>query len=68
LAALRDAADSPATPPDKELSMSEPLDFAVKAHGGLDRWKKVKSIEVAASITGAIWYVKGKGDFLRTWY
>jgi hypothetical protein len=35
------------------------------AHGGLDRWKKVKSIKVTASITGAIWYVKGKGDFLK---
>jgi hypothetical protein len=25
----------------------------------------VKAIKVAASITGAIWYVKGKGDFLK---
>jgi hypothetical protein len=37
----------------------------VEAHGGLDRWNKVKAIKVAASITGAIWYVKGKGDFLK---
>jgi hypothetical protein len=44
--------------------MSELLDIAVKAHGGLQRWNKVKSIRVAASITGAIWFVKGKGDFL----
>jgi hypothetical protein len=45
--------------------MSELLDLAVKAHGGLDRWNKVKAIKVAASITGGIWYVKSKGDFLK---
>jgi hypothetical protein len=45
--------------------MTELLNLAVKAHGGLERWNKVKSIKVAASITGAIWYVKGKGDFLK---
>ena len=41
------------------------LELAVEAHGGLDRWNKVKAIKVAASITGGIWYVKGKGDFLK---
>jgi hypothetical protein len=41
------------------------LNLALKAHGGLDRWNKVKAIRVAASITGAIWYVKGKPDFLK---
>lgn len=35
------------------------VNLAVKAHGGLDRWNKVKVIKVAA------WYVKGKGDFLK---
>jgi len=45
--------------------MSDLLELAVKAHGGLDRWNKVKAIKVAASITGAIWYVKGKPDFLK---
>lgn len=45
--------------------MNELLNLAVKAHGGLDRWNKVKAIKVAASITGAIWYVKGKADFLK---
>jgi hypothetical protein len=45
--------------------MNELLDLGVKAHGGLDRWNKVKAIKVAASITGAIWYVKSKGDFLK---
>ena len=45
--------------------MTELLNLAVKAHGGFERWNKVKSIKVGASITGAIWFVKGKGDFLR---
>jgi hypothetical protein len=45
--------------------MNELLNLAVKAHGGLDRWNKVKAIKVAASITGAIWYVKGKPDVLK---
>ena len=51
--------------PAKELVKSELLDLAVNAHGGLDRWNKVKAIKVAASITGAIWFVKGKGDSLK---
>jgi hypothetical protein len=45
--------------------MNELLLLAVTAHGGLERWNNAKSIKVAASITGAIWYVKGKGDFLK---
>jgi len=45
--------------------MNELLHLAVKAHGGLGRWNQVKAIKVAASITGAIWFVKGKGDFLK---
>jgi hypothetical protein len=49
----------------KGAANSELLDLAVKAHGGLDRWNRVKAIKVAASITGAIWFVKGKGDVLK---
>ena len=45
--------------------MSELLDIAIKAHGGLDRWNKVKAIKTAASLTGAIWFVKGRGDVLK---
>ena len=45
--------------------MNRLLDLAIKAHGGLDRWKKVNSIEVDASITGAIWFVKGRVDVLK---
>ena len=45
--------------------MNELLESAVTAHGGLDRWSKVKSIIVDASITGAVWPVKGQADALR---
>jgi hypothetical protein len=45
--------------------MTELLDLAVRAHGGLDRWRLIGSIRVAASITGAIWFVKGQGDALK---
>jgi hypothetical protein len=45
--------------------MNELLNLAVQAHGGLERWNAVKSIKVAASITGAIWFVKSKGDVLK---
>jgi hypothetical protein len=45
--------------------MNELLELAVKAHGGLDLWNKVKSVKIAASITGAIWFVKSKGDVLK---
>jgi hypothetical protein len=45
--------------------MNELLNLAVEAHGGLARWNKLKSVKVAASITGAIWFVKSKGDALK---
>jgi hypothetical protein len=45
--------------------MTELLDLAVTAHGGLERWNEVKTIQIVASITGAIWYVKGKPDVLK---
>src|SRR5271154_2878017 len=51
--------------PAKDVAKNELLDLAIKAHGGLNRWNKVKAIKVAASITGGIWYVKGKGDALK---
>ena len=45
--------------------MNDLLQTAVKAHGGLQCWNKVKTIKVAASITGAIWFVKSQGDYLK---
>jgi hypothetical protein len=45
--------------------MSNLFANAVTAHGGLDRWNQVKSITVAASITGAVWFVEKPGDALE---
>jgi hypothetical protein len=45
--------------------MNQLLNLAVKAYGGLERWNKVKSVKVTASITRAIWFVKSKGDVLK---
>jgi hypothetical protein len=45
--------------------MSNLLDIAVDAHGGLARWNEVSSIKIDVSITGAIWYVKGQPDVLK---
>jgi hypothetical protein len=45
--------------------MNDLLESAVAAHGGLDRWNQVTAINVNASITGALWNVKGKVDVLK---
>ncbi|WP_326914681.1 hypothetical protein [Sphingopyxis chilensis] len=39
--------------------MTDLLNLALKAHGGLDRWQKVKTLEARASVGGAIWPLKG---------
>jgi hypothetical protein len=45
--------------------MNDLLQTAVAAHGGLQRWHQIHTIKVAASITGAIWFVKSQGDYLK---
>ena len=45
--------------------MNDLLESAVAAHGGLDRWNQITAITVDASITGALWHVKGKVDALK---
>jgi hypothetical protein len=45
--------------------MNDLLESAVAAHGGLNRWNQLTSITVDASITGALWHVKGKPDVLK---
>lgn len=45
--------------------MNDLLQKAIDAHGGLKRWNEVNTIQVAASITGAIWFVKSQGDYLK---
>jgi hypothetical protein len=44
--------------------MTDLLSTAITAHGGLERWNRIRAIRVAASITGAIWHVKSQPDYL----
>lgn len=39
--------------------MSDLLELAVAAHGGWDRWQKLKSLDAHLSIDGGIWHLKG---------
>jgi hypothetical protein len=45
--------------------MSDLLQAAVDAHGGLSRWNLLKTAKASLSITGAIWQLKGKPDALK---
>ena len=45
--------------------MTDLLEMAVAAHGGLERWSAVKTIDVDLCITGAVWYVKGRPNVLQ---
>jgi hypothetical protein len=45
--------------------MKDLLELAVTAHGGIHRWNQIDRIKVNASITGGIWYVRGKPDALK---
>jgi len=39
--------------------MTDLLELAIKAHGGMDRWDQLTSVEGQFSIGGAIWGFKG---------
>ena len=45
--------------------MNDLLKLAVEAHGGLKRWSRMQAVTAAASITGEIWRVKSKLDYLK---
>jgi hypothetical protein len=40
------------------------LKLAIEAHGGLRRWEQLSRFRMAASITGAIWTLKGQPGLL----
>ncbi|PXX66711.1 hypothetical protein DFR70_103461 [Nocardia tenerifensis] len=42
--------------------MNDLLATAITAHGGLERWNRIKTIRVDAAIGGAFWQMKGKAD------
>ena len=45
--------------------MTPLLQIAIEAHGGLKRWSAVRTIIASASITGAIWGIKGQANYLN---
>ena len=44
--------------------MNDLLKLAIEGHGGLRRWEQVERSRVTASITGAIWALKGQPGLL----
>jgi hypothetical protein len=46
--------------------MDNLLKLALEAHGGLERWRQLKEVRANVSITGALWYLKGQPDVLKT--
>jgi hypothetical protein len=45
--------------------MNDLLKIVIDAHGGMARWRRINGIRVRGSITGAIWFAKGRGDVLK---
>jgi len=45
--------------------MDNLLKLAIEAHGGLKRWNKLIMVRANASITGALWHLKGRPDVLK---
>jgi hypothetical protein len=45
--------------------MSDLKDLVIHAHGGIERWRNVKTIEGDMSITGMTWARKGWPDVLK---
>jgi hypothetical protein len=45
--------------------MNDLLKLAIDGHGGMHRWEQLSRFRAAASITGAIWALKGKPGLLE---
>jgi|GraSoi013_1_40cm_3_1032421.scaffolds.fasta_scaffold686807_1 hypothetical protein len=45
--------------------MDDLLTLEVEAHGGSGRWRQLKVVRAGASITGALWSLKGRPDVLK---
>ncbi len=45
--------------------MSDLLDMAVEAHGGIDRWDRARSLTVDAQISGSLFELKGQPDIFK---
>jgi len=45
--------------------MTDLLKLAIEDHGGAERWAQISRCRAAASITGAIWVLKGQPGLLH---
>ena len=45
--------------------MDNLLKLAIEAHGGLERRRQCNVVRANASITGALWHLKGQPDVLK---
>src|SRR5258708_35694628 len=39
--------------------MSDLLELAMNAHGGLDRWREIKTLDLRMTLTGGLFRIKG---------
>jgi hypothetical protein len=44
--------------------MSDLLALALEAHGGLERWRAIRSIDATLSVSGSLWQIKGHPEGL----
>src|SRR5260370_42603370 len=44
--------------------MNDLLNLAMKAHGGLERWKQVRNMQAKVMLNGTLWRIKGRPDGL----
>src|ERR1700689_5229739 len=44
--------------------MNDLLNLAMKAHGGLERWKQVRNMQAKVTLNGTLWQIKGRHDGL----
>ena len=44
--------------------MNDLLNLAMKAHGGLERWKQVRNMQAKVTLNGTLWRIKGRPDGL----
>jgi hypothetical protein len=44
--------------------MNDLLNLAMKAHGGLERWKQVRNMQAKVTLNGTLWRIKGWPDGL----
>ena len=44
--------------------MNDLLNLAIKAHGGLERWRQVRSLQAKVTLNGTLWRIKGRPNGL----